>query len=636
MPPLPRWSAVCATLLTLASVLALYSGTRLQSAAAAGTQPSVGVMRICSSCGSYGLNRAWGYRYVVLPAWSSGQIPQLKAANPGLKVIEYKNMAATYSYACTNGVDGALPGGVGYCDANENHPDWFLTDTAGARIEFCDYHGLWQMDVGNQSYQDAWAANVAHDAKARGFDGVEIDDTNWSEQYHLCGRTIAKYPNDSDYAAATRSFLARVAPALRAQGLSVFPNIWIPYSSTDTATWKDWISFASGAIQEHFSKWGTGTTQQFGGNEWTWRQSFLPLTEGAHKIFLGITYAPMTDVRSMVYARASFLLDWDGGPSALIFEPTNPEQQDPYSAAWTQDIGTPLGGRYQVGAAWRRDYSAGTVIVNPSTAATQSVALGAQYLAADGSTMTSVSVPPTAAVILRTAGSPPRAPAPAPQPAAPVSRVAPSISGQTKVGGMLTASPGSWSASPISFSYAWSRCDAHGASCSSIAGASAKTYELTSGDGGHTLRVVVTATNAAGTATALSVPTSPVKGATRAFAMNVAAPATPVVAWGAIRVRRRNLAWFGFRIGVRGKATAIRYVDPRSGMNFRATEIDRLLQTGHTLTVQGRGLTRRDRSYPFKLVLHDGSSARRDRFAIVLGNGYVAGGRLAAGAVVIR
>jgi hypothetical protein len=55
----------------------------------------------------------------------------------------------------------------------------------------------------------------------------------------------------------------------------------------------------------------------------------------------------MSDVRSMTYARGNFLLDWDGGPSALIFEPSNPEAQDPFSASWTQDIGTPLAARYQ-------------------------------------------------------------------------------------------------------------------------------------------------------------------------------------------------------------------------------------------------------------------------------------------------
>ena len=389
-------------MVALAFSLTLFGG-RATLATAGAARSSVGIIRICTNCASYGMSRGGGYGYVLLHAWQSNLIPQLKAANPNIKVLAYKNMAATYSYACADGVDKLYPAGVGYCDANAHHPDWFLKDTTGARIQFCDYDGLWQMDVGDVGYQVAWATDVAADLRARGFDGVEIDDVNWTQQSHLCGRTIAKYPRNGDYAAATRSFLARVGPALKSKGFLVLPNIALPYSSTNYETWSDWISFTSGAIQEHFSKWGTGTTLQFGDADWKWRRGFLPLTEKAGKIFLGITYAPMTDVRSMVYARANFLLDWDGGPSALIFEPSDPEQQDPYAAAWTQDIGTPLAPPYQVGAAWRRDFTGGTVVVNPSTVGTQTVSLGRPYSSADGSTVTSISVGPLTAAILRSA-----------------------------------------------------------------------------------------------------------------------------------------------------------------------------------------------------------------------------------------
>ena len=390
---------VRALMVVLALALLAFGGPA-DPATAAGSRSSLGIIRICTSCTSYGMDRGGNYGYVLLHAWQSDLISRLKAANPNVKVLAYKNMSATYSYACADGLDKLYPAGVGYCDANAHHPGWFLTDTAGARIQFCDYAGLWQMDVGNRDYQNAWAANVAADLHARGFDGVEIDDVNWTQQSHLCGRTIAEYPRNGDYGAATRSFLARVGPALKSQGFLVLPNIALPYSSSNYETWRDWISFTSGAIQEHFSKWGTGTTQQFADADWRWRQGFLPLTEQAGKIFLGITYAPMSDVRSMAYARANFLLDWDGGPSALIFEPSEPEAQDPYSASWTQDIGSPLSARYQVGAAWRRDFSGGTVIVNPSGSMTQRVALGAPFVAGDGATVTSVTVAPTTAAIL--------------------------------------------------------------------------------------------------------------------------------------------------------------------------------------------------------------------------------------------
>src|SRR6476660_1801005 len=245
---MPRWSR-CAVMRAFVVVLVLASlplAGRAKPAAAAGAIPSVGIIRICTSCTSFGMNRAGSYGYVLLHAWQSDLIPQLKAANPNIKVLAYKNMAATYSYACSDGVDKLYPAGVGYCDADVHHPDWFLTDTAGARIQFCDYDGLWQMDVGNPDYQAAWAANVAADLRARGFDGVEIDDVNWTQQSHLCGRTIAKYPRNGDYGAATRSFLARVGPALKSKGFLVLPNITLPYDSSNYETWSDWLSFTSG------------------------------------------------------------------------------------------------------------------------------------------------------------------------------------------------------------------------------------------------------------------------------------------------------------------------------------------------------------------------------------------------------
>jgi hypothetical protein len=61
---------------------------------------------------------------------------------------------------------------------------------------------------------------------------------------------------------------------------------------------------------------------------------------------------------------------------------------------------------------------------------------------------------------------------------------------------------------PLTFTYAWRRCDSNGANCSNIGGATAKTYVLTSADQGTTLRVRVTARNVAGSASATSAPTA--------------------------------------------------------------------------------------------------------------------------------
>jgi hypothetical protein len=81
-------------------------------------------------------------------------------------------------------------------------------------------------------------------------------------------------------------------------------------------------------------------------------------------------------------------------------------------------------------------------------------------------------------------------------------------------GTVVTASDGTWSATPQSFTYEWQRCNSSGGSCSPIGGANAKTYTVSAIDDGSTLRVTVTATVSSGSASSTSGPTSLIQQAT--------------------------------------------------------------------------------------------------------------------------
>jgi GH25 family lysozyme M1 (1,4-beta-N-acetylmuramidase) len=84
----------------------------------------------------------------------------------------------------------------------------------------------------------------------------------------------------------------------------------------------------------------------------------------------------------------------------------------------------------------------------------------------------------------------------------------PTLVGAPQAGQLLAAVPGAWEGGkPITFTYQWRQCDAAGADCTAISGATRETYRPVSTDVGHALKVFVTAASAAGTAVAASAPT---------------------------------------------------------------------------------------------------------------------------------
>jgi hypothetical protein len=91
----------------------------------------------------------------------------------------------------------------------------------------------------------------------------------------------------------------------------------------------------------------------------------------------------------------------------------------------------------------------------------------------------------------------------------------PSISGTAAVGSILQANRGEWSGQqPITYSFAWQRCNAQGDNCSEIQGATDTAYEVRDADTGRTIRVRVTARNDRGTTSAISNQTGVVGGGT--------------------------------------------------------------------------------------------------------------------------
>lgn len=92
---------------------------------------------------------------------------------------------------------------------------------------------------------------------------------------------------------------------------------------------------------------------------------------------------------------------------------------------------------------------------------------------------------------------------------APTVLTSPVITGTAKKGWRLSASTGTWSGSPTAYAYRWEWSRDGGATWQVVSGASRSTFEITSTFVGNKVRVVVTASNAAGSRSAPSAPITP-------------------------------------------------------------------------------------------------------------------------------
>jgi hypothetical protein len=110
----------------------------------------------------------------------------------------------------------------------------------------------------------------------------------------------------------------------------------------------------------------------------------------------------------------------------------------------------------------------------------------------------------------------------------------PTVQGTPVEGETLTATPGSWTGSPV-ITVQWQRCFMDGSGCSDVPGATNGDYKLGSNDVGHSYRVRATATEGAGSASKSSAPTAPVAA--------IPPPAFDGIALGAttVNVRRKGI-----------------------------------------------------------------------------------------------
>jgi hypothetical protein len=322
------------------------------------------------------------YKAIALNDWDTSWAAQIKAASPVTRPFVYKDLSSTRSDDCGSDPAGGSPcivngvfcprgvndapfyaGGIGFCWAWRNHPDWFLRNSAGTLIQYAGYPGTYMMDFGNHAYQEAWLAAVTKDVSANGWAGVlmdnAIDNTNYG--------TPARYPTAAAVQAGMLSMLKVVGPGLASAHIHSIANLG--YNNVFPGIWSQWLPYVTGLMNE-FTYYWPGNTAEGSGAWSTYEEPEVKACAASNKLCLfhvGDRNQPTTQAQN-TFATASFLL-YSNGRSFVS-----------YGADGTADPQTRLGAAdgpafRTADGIWHRDFADGSVSVNV-TAGTGTVSIG--------------------------------------------------------------------------------------------------------------------------------------------------------------------------------------------------------------------------------------------------------------------
>ena len=345
---------------TAESILATKPAVTRPVVAPAGT----GIMRLGDTFQPQARYRS--YDYLIVGYSDIGAASEKRA-----KALVYKGGADVESSPNRN--PGLSVSGVSYAEAAAR--GLLLKDASGQLLEAGADD--WIGDVGSREFQKLWVANVLQLLLHEHGEGVFIDNVVCSLTGLSRGVPAAKYPTDTAWADAQAAFMAYVGPALRAHGLYVAANMYCggPDDGSGNNAWLKRIApFVDGEMTESFEQNPNNPSQLYFDSpstswvgNWLGKLNAIRVTQRANRDALALTYGSPSDLRTMTYARASFLLVWNGKGGGFFY--ASPDGSDPSNPAWTTPIGRPLAPIRKIGGAYVRPYSTGYVVVNPSLTA---------------------------------------------------------------------------------------------------------------------------------------------------------------------------------------------------------------------------------------------------------------------------
>ncbi|MBC8503791.1 MAG: hypothetical protein H8D34_02975 [Chloroflexi bacterium] len=250
-----------------------------------------------------------------------------------------------------------------FCTISEDHPDWFLLNVDGSRM-FSKNSGdqdFVRMDPGNSGWRNFWLERAAEGQEDLGWEGVFMDNVEASfSKFERIGVYPAAYPTEADFLAEVEEALAYYyINYFQPKGRPLFANI---ISLRDPEVWFRYMQYLDGAMIEGWAvDWSDGYLSP---EKWNEHMYIAEKTQALGKQVILVSQGDQNNVERQQFAFASYLLI-NHGLASFRYADASAYNEAWYYNNYYIDIGEPLGVRYQDGNEWRRDFSNGTVIVNP-------------------------------------------------------------------------------------------------------------------------------------------------------------------------------------------------------------------------------------------------------------------------------
>jgi hypothetical protein len=270
-----------------------------------------------------------------------------------------------------------------YCWIRDHHPDWILREFDGEPIrESIGGQEFVYMDPASEGWRQYFLQELGEEEGYQGWDGVLLEGVDGSlNRYRRLDQLPAKYRDDLTLQSATAHYLSFLYDSFfQPNGRLLFANVT---NMAGPGAWEGYLQFLDGAMDE---SWAVDGLNGFRSpEEWDDDLRRAEMAQDLGKRVLLVSQGSEETPRQVeqpedsrqTFAYASYLLVANG-KAAFRYG-------SQYAWPWTYPeygmvLGEPLGPRFQDGSSWRRNFTGGTVTVDPAAyTATISAATTASF-----------------------------------------------------------------------------------------------------------------------------------------------------------------------------------------------------------------------------------------------------------------